>query len=278
MIETPDVIEAAALDRAVHAVQSQIGSWKAATAIVLGSGLTFLAERISDPIRIAYRDIPGFPMPTIQGHRGELVIGRLAGVPVLVQSGRFHMYEGHSAHVCALPVRVFSRLGIGTVMFTNAAGGVRRTFTPGTLMLIADHVNLTFRNPLSGPVLTGEERFPDMSDPYDHSLRTLAMEAAARCRINLETGVYAGLLGPSYETPAEVRMLDRLGADAVGMSTVVEVIAARALGMRCLAISTITNAAAGIGPTKLSHVDVLQAAERVKDDVARLIEGILARI
>lgn len=266
------------LEAAVTAVRRKLAGRKPPIAIVLGSGLGFLAGKVEDPITIPYDDIPGFPLPTVQGHSGQLVSGRLAGKEVLVQSGRFHMYEGHSAEICALPVRVFASLGIRTLLLTNAAGGVRRTFGPGTLMLIADHVNLTFRNPLTGPVHQGDERFPDMSDPYDRDLRALARQVAARARIRLDEGVYAGLLGPSYETPTEVRMLDRLGVDAVGMSTVIEVIAARAGGMRCLGVSTITNAAAGISATKLSHQEVMEAADAVKEDLAGLIEGIIAEV
>jgi purine-nucleoside phosphorylase len=173
---------------------------------------------------------------------------------------------------------VFAALGVRVVILTNAAGGIRRTFAPGTLMLIADHVNLTFRNPLIGPVLPAEERFPDMSDPYDPALRALARRVAGEQGVRLDEGVYAGLLGPSYETPAEIRMLERLGADAVGMSTVTEVVAGRARGLRCLGISTITNAAAGIAAGKLSHAEVMEAAERVKGALGSLVEGIVARL
>jgi len=167
---------------------------------------------------------------------------------------------------------------VRTLILTNAAGGIRRNFTAGTLMLLSDHLNLTSRNPLVGAVLPGEERFPDMSDPYDAGLRAIAREVARERKVALAEGVYAALLGPTYETPSEVRMLERLGADAVGMSTVVEVIAARARGLRCLAISTITNLAAGISPTPLSHAEVMETAERVKGELGRLIEGIVERM
>jgi purine-nucleoside phosphorylase len=212
------------------------------------------------------------------GHGGELVIGRLAGKEVLAQSGRFHLYEGHEAATAALPVRAFSRLGVETLLLTNAAGGIRRTFSSGTIMLIADHINLTFRNPLFGPVLPGEERFPDMSEPYDRSLRALARGVALEKRIAVEEGVYAQLLGPSYETPAEIRMLDRLGADAVGMSTVVEVIAARARGMRCLGFSVVTNLASGLSPKKLDHAEVMETANRVSGQLGALVEGVIGRL
>jgi purine-nucleoside phosphorylase len=246
--------------------------------VVLGSGLGFLTEHIQDAVAIPYHDISGFPETTVIGHGGELVAGRLAGKEVLAQSGRFHLYEGHDSAVTALAVRAFSTLGIGTLVLTNAAGGIRRTFSSGTVMLIADHINLTFRNPLIGPVLPGEERFPDMSEPYDASLRSLAREVAREKRIALAEGVYAQLLGPSYETPAEIRMLDRLGADAVGMSTVVEVIAARARGLRCLGFSVVTNLAAGISPTKLDHAEVMETANRVRDQLAALVEGVIQRL
>jgi purine-nucleoside phosphorylase len=246
-----------------------------AVGVVLGSGLGRLATRLEGATRIPYVEIPHFPATTVQGHQGELVCGTLGGTRLLVQSGRFHLYEGHSAETVAMPVRVMAELGIGTLILTNAAGGVRRTFSRGALMMISDHVNLTFRSPLTGPVLPGEERFPDMSEPYDAGLRSLAREVARERRIALEEGVYLQLLGPTYETPAEVRMVERLGADAVGMSTAVEVITARARGLRCLAFSTITNAAAGITGERLSHAEVMEVAARVAGDLERLVEGIV---
>ncbi len=275
---TGDAGIAGAVHAAAEAVRRRLDGRAPATALVLGSGVGFLADQVTDAVRIAYRDIPGFPETTVQGHGGELVIGSLAGRPVMVQSGRFHMYEGHSAAVSSLAVRVFGELGIGTLVLTNAAGGIRRSFVPGTLMLLSDHLNLTGQNPLVGAVMPGEERFPDMSDPYDSALRATARAVARERKVTLAEGVYAGLLGPTYETPSEVRMLERLGADAVGMSTVIEVIAARARGMRCLAVSTITNLAAGISPTPLSHAEVMETAERVKGELATLIEGIVERI
>jgi len=173
---------------------------------------------------------------------------------------------------------VFARLGIGTLVLTNAAGGIRRSFGSGTVMLIADHINLSFRNPLFGAVLPGEERFPDMSDPYDSALRALTREVARRRKIPLAEGVYVGLLGPSYETPAEIRMLERLGADAVGMSTVQEVIAAHAGGLRCLGVSAITNPAAGVTSQKLDHLEVMETAYRIVAELAALIEGVVAEL
>jgi len=260
---------------ATEAVRRAITPRAPKVAIVLGSGIGFLADELADAVRVPYRDIPGFPQPTVAGHAGELVAGTLEGQPVLAQSGRFHLYEGHDPALTALPVRVFRALGVHTVLLTNAAGGIRRGFGPGTLMLISDHLNLTGRNPLTGPVVEGEERFPDMTEPYDEGLRAKARRAAAEADVELEEGVYAAVPGPSYETKAEIRMLERIGADAVGMSTVPEVIAARACGLRCLGISTITNAAAGLGGASLSHQEVLEVADRVKGNLAAVLRGVL---
>jgi purine-nucleoside phosphorylase len=265
---------AARVEAAARSIADRIGAVPD-VAIVLGSGLGQLAGRLQGARRIPYAEIAGFPRTTVVGHQGELVAGTLGGKPLLVQSGRFHLYEGHTAETVALPVRAMAALGVRTLILTNAAGGIRRTFSRGALMMIADHVNLTFRNPLIGPVLPGEERFPDMSEPYDGALRALAREVARERRIALEEGIYVQLLGPTYETPTEVRMAERLGADAVGMSTAVEVVAARARGVRCLAFSTITNAAAGITGERLSHAEVMEVAARVAGDLERLVEGIV---
>ena len=265
------------VDRAARSIADRLGSIPE-VAIVLGSGLGHLAERLEGARRVPYGEITGFPTTTIVGHQGELVAGTLGGAPVLVQSGRFHLYEGHTAETVVLPIRAMAVLGVRTLILTNAAGGIRRTFGRGTLMMVADHLNLTFRNPLIGPLLPGEERFPDMSDPYDESLRALAREAAREERVPLDEGVYIQVLGPSYETPAEIRMVERMGADAVGMSTVVEVIAARARGVRCLAFSTITNPAAGITGERLSHAEVIEVAARVAGDLERLVTGVVGRL
>jgi purine-nucleoside phosphorylase len=264
--------------RAAEAVAQAIAPRKPRVAVVLGSGLGFLGEEAKDAVRVPYARIPGFPQPTVAGHAGELIAGTVEGVPIVAQSGRFHLYEGHDPWTAALPVRVFATLGVRTVVVTNAAGGIRRTFRPGTLMLIADHLNLMFRNPLVGPVEPGDERFPDMSDPYDRELRALARRVAAERGIALEEGVYCGLLGPSYETKAEIEMLKRFGADAVGMSTVPEVVAARARGLRVVGISTITNVAAGLGTQALAHQEVLDTAEQVKHQLADLVRGIVAQL
>jgi purine-nucleoside phosphorylase len=246
-------------------------------AIVLGSGLGGFTERLSNPARLPYREIPGFAQPGVTGHAGELVVGELERTTVLCQSGRFHGYEGHSPAATVLPIRVFGRLGVGTLIVTNAAGGIRRSFRPGTLMVIADQLNLTLRSALAGQVVTGETRFPDMSAPYDPALIRVALKVANSLRVTLVPGVYAGLLGPSYETPAEIRMLERLGADAVGMSTVLEVCAARALGMSCLGFSVITNLASGLGSAPLSHAEVLAEAGRASRAGGDVIAGVIAR-
>jgi purine-nucleoside phosphorylase len=260
---------------AAEAVKTAIGARAPKVAIVLGSGLGFLGDELQNAVRVKYAQIPGFPQPGVVGHAGELIAGTLGGVPVLAQSGRFHLYEGHPPAVAALPMRVFHAIGVRTVVLTNAAGGIRRTFTPGTLMLISDHINMMGLNPLIGHVVDGDERFPDMSDPYDTGLRMIARKVAADEKIHLEEGVYAAMLGPSYESKAEIEMLKRIGADAVGMSTVPEVIAARARGMKCVGISTITNLAAGLGGAHLSHAEVLETADRVKGDLAKLVRGIV---
>jgi purine-nucleoside phosphorylase len=273
-VSDPAAGAAARVEAAARSIRDRLGEVPD-IAIVLGSGLGPLAGRLERARRIPYAEIAGFPQTTVVGHHGELVAGTLGGRPLLVQSGRFHLYEGHPAETVALPVRAMATLGVRTLILTNAAGGVRRTFSRGALMMISDHVNLTFRNPLTGPVLPGEERFPDMSEPYDAGLRSLAREVARERRIALEEGVYLQLLGPTYETPAEVRMVERLGADAVGMSTAVEVITARARGLRCLAFSTITNPAAGITGERLSHAEVMEVAARVAGDLERLVEGVV---
>lgn len=260
------------------AVAARLGERQPELAIVLGSGLGELADRITQATRIPYADIPGFHVPRVEGHKGELVIGTLAGRTVLAQSGRFHMYEGYSADAAALPVRVFAALGIRTLLVTNAAGGIRRGFGYGTIMLLADHLNLTGRSPLVGHLRPGEERFPDMTEAYDGGLRAIARETARRLAITLEEGVYAALLGPSYETPSEVRMLERLGADAVGMSTAHEVIVARALGMKCLGFSLVTNPGAGISAHPLSHQEVMAVAGRAGKELVRLVEGVVAAL
>jgi purine-nucleoside phosphorylase len=241
-------------------------------AVVLGSGLGAFAERLESQTAVPFESLPGFPAPTVPGHRGRLVSGKIAGVPVLALQGRLHGYEGHDVATVAFPARVLGVLGSRALIVTNAAGGVNPGFAPGDLMRIADHLNLSGRNPLVGP---NEDalgpRFPDLSRAYDSRLAE-ALEAAAReSKIPLRHGVYAQIAGPSYETPAEVRALRLLGADAVGMSTVPEVIVAAHQGVPCCGISCITNAAAGISQTQLSHEDVMEVAKRVEETFARLL-------
>ena len=249
--------------------------------LVLGSGLGALAEEIEDAVRIPFEQIPGFPRraQALEGHAGALVAGRLGGVEVAAMQGRFHMYEGWDPASVVLPVRALAALGAQVMILTNAAGGIRPGMKPGDLLILSDHINLTGRNPLVGAVWPGEERFPDMSEPYDAEFRRIAEEVALEMRISgVSQGVYASLLGPTYETPAEVRMLARLGADATGMSTVPEVIAARAIGVRCLAVSCITNLAAGLSGQKLSHQEVMEVGAEASSRLAALVRGVLPRV
>jgi purine-nucleoside phosphorylase len=246
--------------------------------MILGSGLGGVASAIESAVRIPYRDIPGFPPPTVVGHAGELIGGTIANVPVIALSGRFHMYEGHDAALAGFPVRVLHALGASILIVSNASGGTHASLSPGTVLLLSDHVNFMFRNPLVGPLQQGDERFPDMSAPYDAELRALASRVAEEQGMRLEDGVYFGLLGPSYETRAEVRMLSRLGADAVGMSTVPEVIVARALGMRVLGFSCVTNLACGLAAAPITHEEVLETTARVANALQRLVRGIVARL
>jgi purine-nucleoside phosphorylase len=259
-------------------VAAALGGNTPVAAVILGSGLGGLAKRVAGAMTIQFADIPGFPATTVAGRAGALIAGSLAGRPVLALAGRFHMYEGHDVRLAAFPVRVMHALGARTLIVSNAAGGIRRTFRPGDLMLIDDHINLTFRNPLIGPVEVGEPRFPDMSAPYDRKLQELAGQVALDAGIPLQVGVYAALLGPGYETHAEVRMLERLGADATGMSTVPEVIVARALDMRVLGVSCITNLACGLSPTPPSHEEVLTTAAAAAVALERIVSGVVQRL
>lgn len=243
--------------RTADALRTRIGESQAEVGIVLGSGLGGLASDIQDALRIPFSEIPGFPSPTVVGHAGALVWGKLAGRRVVALAGRFHMYEGHPPQLAAFPVRVMHELGVRTYFASNAAGGIRRDLAAGDLMIIEDHLNLTGANPLNGPVEEGDERFPDMTAPYDAELRALLKTAASKVGVTVKEGVYAWLSGPSFETRAEVRMLERLGADAVGMSTVPEVIVARAMGMRVAAVSCVANAASGVTGAPVMHADVL---------------------
>jgi purine-nucleoside phosphorylase len=246
--------------------------------LVLGSGLGGLARRLEAARAVDYSDLPGFAEPTVPGHAGRLLVGTLGGRPVVALAGRFHVYEGHSAASAAFPVRVLHALGAPVLLLANAAGGIRADLAPGDLMLIRDHVNLSFRNPLIGRVVAGDERFPDMSDPWDAALRALLADCAAHLGIAVKEGVYGGLAGPSYETPAEVRMLGGLGIDAVGMSTVHEVIVARALGMRVAGVSCITNKAAGLGEGPIDHQEVLDMTVRAGERFEQLVMEWVGRL
>ena len=249
-----------------------------ALGIVLGSGLGGLVRRIDDARDVAFAAVPGFPSAKVTGHAGRVVVGRLAGRTVVALAGRFHMYEGHSAALAGFPVRVLHALGAGTLFVSNAAGGIRQAFRPGDLMVITDHLNLMFRNPLVGSVEPGDARFPDMSEPYDRVLASHLHREAASLGFELREGVYCGLLGPTYETPAEVRMLRMLGADAVGMSTVPEVVVARALGLRVAGVSCITNFAAGTTAEPLSHAEVLETTALVASRFESLVERFTASL
>lgn len=263
--------------KAAAAIRKRAATQQPKVAIILGSGLGGLSKSIADAVRIPFGDIPGFPDATIAGHEGVVIVGSLGGREVVALSGRFHMYEGHPAALAAFPVRVFHALGALELFVSNAAGGISPKLAVGDLMMISDHLNLMGANPLVGEVQEGEIRFPDMTDAYNPGLRWLLRTTAEKLGITLREGIYAGLLGPSYETPSEVKMLRLLGADAVGMSTVPEVIMARALGMRVAGVSCITNAAAGVTGSALSHAEVLETTNRVSASFESLVTEFLAR-
>jgi purine-nucleoside phosphorylase len=245
--------------------------------IVLGSGLGGLADDVEDPVAIPFEDLPGWPAATAPGHVGRLLLGRLAGTPVVMLQGRFHVYEGNDPGLVVEPVLLFKRLGARLVVLTNAAGGIDPAFGPGTLMVIRDHLNLTGRSPLFGPNADAiGPRFQDLTDAWDPALRE-ALHAAGRAEgVELVEGVYAGLLGPQYETPSEVRMLRTLGADSVGMSTVLECIAARWTGLRVCGVSLVTNAGAGYTGEPLTHEEVLAAGAEAGPRLARVIRRFIA--
>jgi purine-nucleoside phosphorylase len=248
-------------------------------ALVLGSGLGGFADELTDSTAIPYAEIPEFPRSTAIGHAGKLVIGRSAGVVVAAMQGRVHLYEGYSAKEVSFPIRVFRRMGIGSIILTNAAGGISPEYTQGALVLIRDHINLQGQNPLAGP---NDDRlgprFPDMSEAYSRQYRDIAKDQASKLGKPLYEGVYAALAGPSYETPAEIRYLRAIGADLVGMSTVPEVIAANHMGMKVLAISCVTNMAAGILNAPINHEEVLETGERVRGYFVSLLKAILPAI
>jgi purine-nucleoside phosphorylase len=247
--------------------------------LVLGSGLGSFADSLSEASKVPFHEIPSFSRSTAIGHAGQMVIGKAGTVPVAVMQGRVHLYEGYSAQQVAFPMRVFGRMGIRAVVLTNAAGGINLGYKQGALVVIGDHINLQGTNPLVG---ANDDRFgvrfPDMTHAYDRSYRAIAREEARNLGMTLHEGVYAALLGPSYETPAEIRYLRTIGADLVGMSTVLEVVAARHMGMKVLAISCVTNMAAGILDQPLSHEEVMETGERVKSSFEALLRAVLPRI
>ncbi|MGB0023145.1 MAG: purine-nucleoside phosphorylase [Candidatus Sulfotelmatobacter sp.] len=247
--------------------------------LVLGSGLGGFADSLTDAARIPFAEIPAFSRSTAIGHAGQMVIGKAGAVPVAVMQGRVHLYEGYSAQQVAFPTRVFGRMGIRAVILTNAAGGINLNYQRGALVLIRDHINLQGTNPLAG---ANDDRFgvrfPDMTHAYSKQYRAIAREEAAKLGMTLHEGVYAALLGPSYETPAEISYLRIIGADLVGMSTAFEVIAARHMGIKVLAISCVTNMAAGILDQPLSHREVMETGERVKTSFEALLRAVLPRM
>ena len=241
-------------------------------AIVLGSGFGHAVERLQVKAEIPYAKLPGFPRPGVGGHSGKVVFGHFGDTPVCVLSGRAHFYEGHPMEVVTFPVRVLAEFGIRDLLLTNAAGGINRRFRSGDFMRIIDHINFMGANPLCGPLAAGRERFIDMTAAYDERLGRLLVAASRKLKMQLRSGVYLAVSGPSYETPAEIRAFARFGADAVGMSTVPEVIVARQCGIAVAGLSCITNLAAGMGNALLSHADVLASGDRVRERASALIE------
>lgn len=268
------------LDAAVQQIRRRIPADAAPRiGLVLGSGLGAFADRLTDRVAIPYADLPGFAVSRVEGHAGNLVFGRAGGASVLAMQGRVHFYEGHDLPTVVWPVRALVAAGCRTLVITNAAGGVDPTLRPGQLVILSDHLNLLGGSPLRGP--NDDQigpRFPDMTFAYDPELRTIAAQAGAEIGLALREGIYACLSGPSYETPAEIRMMRTLGADLVGMSTVPEVIAARHMGARVLGISCVTNLAAGITQERLSHAEVTETAGRVREHFITLLDRILSRL
>jgi purine-nucleoside phosphorylase len=265
------------LDAAAARVRERIPSVPR-TMVVLGSGAGHLVDALQGPVEVPFTDIPGFPAAGAPGHAGRFVVGSWGDAPVLVQAGRYHVYEGHDEDVVAAPVRTAARLGVETLVLTNAAGGLDPSLEPGDLVLLEDHLNFMFRGPLRGPVRRDEARFPDMSHPWDPELRTRALEVGWRRGIALRQGVYAGVTGPSYETAAEVRMLRRLGGDVVAMSVIPEILAARPLGLRCLGLSLVTNKGTGYGREPLSHDDVVAAGREAESRLGSFLQALVAEL
>ncbi len=270
--------EADALSEAAAFLRAQLHEAAAARiAIVLGSGLGAFARQLASPLELTYGQIPHFPVSGVEGHAGRLIAGRLRGVPVIVLQGRVHAYEGYAAHEIVFAVRTLALLGVKVLILTNAAGGIRLDLRQGQLVLISDHINLSGLNPAAGPLLRGSARFFDMSEAYSRPLRELAHAAAAAIGSYISEGVYVSVLGPSFETPAEIRAFRMMGADLVGMSTTLETIAARQAGMDVLGISCVTNMAAGVDPHPLSHEEVMEVGRGVERQLAALLAGIVPR-
>lgn len=269
-------VEAAAAALRPH-IDDRLDGAAPHVAVTMGSGLGGLGAEIEDSVRVPYGDLPGWPHPTVVGHAGHALIGMLGGRPALGLSGRVHLYEGGPPDRVVFYVRVAAALGIPVLFLSNAAGAIREGWHPGELMLISDHLNLTGTSPLIGPVVGEERRFPDLTFAYDRELRAIVRETAAHLGQELHEGVYAAMRGPAFETPAEIRMLRTLGADAVGMSTVPEVIAARALGIRCVAVSCLTNYAAGVLDEPLNHEEVLETTKLAQAGFQRLVAESIAR-
>lgn len=252
---------------------SKLSHLRPTLALVLGSGFNHVLRELDMDAEIAYARLPGFPKPGVAGHDGKLVIGRLGGTPVVVLSGRAHFYEGHPMESVTFAVRTLAAYGIRDLLLTNAAGGINRKFRVGDFMMLTDHINLMGTNPLRGPAIPGLPRFVDLTQSYDTKLSALLRSAARASKVRLQRGIYLAVSGPSYETPAEIRAFARLGADAVGMSTVPEAIVARQCGLRVAALSCITNLAAGISKSPLSHTEVLETGKRVKTTGANLLKN-----
>jgi purine-nucleoside phosphorylase len=260
-------------------ILSRCANVRPQVAVVLGSGLGDVASAMSDPTEIPYNDIPHFVKSTVEGHEGKLVAGTVGGTSALIMKGRFHFYEGYSMEQVTHPVRVFGILGVQSLVLTNAAGGISPSLSPGDLMLITDHLNLMGDNPLRGPNDPRfGPRFPDMSKVYSRELASIARDAASASGVSLSEGIYAGLRGPMYETPAEIRMLRGFGADAVGMSTVPEAIAARHSDIRVLAISCITNTAAGLGSEAIDHDEVIAIGKRASGNLTKLLLNLIPKV
>ncbi|MNW25735.1 Purine nucleoside phosphorylase 1 [compost metagenome] len=272
-------INQAAIQEAAAYIRQHSNNINPEIGLILGSGLGILADLIEDGISIPYHDIPHFPVSTVEGHAGELLLGTVGGRKVMMMKGRFHLYEGYKPELTTFPVRVMKELGVKSMLVTNAAGGVNTSYEAGDLMVISDHLNMTGTNPLMGPNDNAlGVRFPDMSEAYSKRLRAVAHEVAQEQGVKLQEGVYAGLLGPNYETPAEIVMLRTLGSDAVGMSTVSEVIVARHAGLEVLGFSCITNMAAGILDQPLNHSEVMETADRVREKFLKLVLGIIPKM